>query len=63
MIDRKRMLEEARILCNGCEDGENSEYVRGVCELIAYCYPIVDEDTEYAVAMYTEMVLGEGEIE
>ena len=46
-MKRQNIIILARILwSDGCGD---EEYLRGMCEIIAYAFPVTDEDTDITV--------------
>lgn len=37
-LDREQIIQQARLLIEGSKKLHSSEYLRGVCELIAFCF-------------------------
>lgn len=48
------LLAEARILCDGVD--QNSEYLRGICELIAYIFPVADVMPEERIEAIQQLI-------
>lgn len=48
------LLAEARILCDDAD--QNSEYLRGICELLAYIFPVADVMPEERIEAIQQMI-------
>lgn len=52
-MDKQAIFNNAKILIG---DGENVEYTRGICELLAMCFPDEYGDAEEAAESYRKLL-------
>lgn len=52
-MDKQAIFNNAKILIDG---GENAEYTRGICELLAMCFPNKSGDAEEAAESYRKLL-------
>lgn len=53
----EKMIEQARILFSGTDEEDNPEYLRGMCELIAYCFGEEDVPADITATKIKQLIL------